>query len=74
MEKRRINFTKIGSTTYTSFTTNADNMIVPDKSFTNNKDDKGSVVTPLQLPVGSYAIYEIKIPKGFLQLEKPVTF
>ena len=65
---------KIGSTTYTSFTTNADNMIVPDKSFTNNKDDKGSVVTPLQLPVGSYAIYEIKTPKGFLQLEKPVTF
>jgi uncharacterized surface anchored protein len=65
---------KIGNTTYTSFTTNADNMIVPDKSFTNNKDDKGSVVTPLQLPVGSYAIYEIKTPKGFLQLEKPVTF
>ena len=65
---------KIGSTTYTSFTTNADNMIVPDKSFTNNKDDKGSVVTPLQLPVGSYAIYEIKTPKGFLQLEKTVTF
>ena len=65
---------KIGSTTYTSFTTNADNMIVPDKSFTNNKDDKGAVVTPLQLPVGSYTIYEIETPKGFLQLEKAVSF
>ena len=65
---------KIGGTTYNSFTTNADNMIVPDKSYTNNKDDKGAVITPLQLPVGSYAIYEIKTPKGFLQLESPVTF
>lgn len=65
---------KIGSTTYNSFTTNADNMIIPEKSYTTNNDDKGTVITPLQLPVGSYAIYEINTPKGFLQLETPVTF
>ena len=65
---------KIGSTTYKSFTTNADNMIVPENSYTNKNDDKGTSVTPLQLPVGSYAIYEINTPKGFLQLETPVTF
>ncbi|MBQ2937351.1 MAG: hypothetical protein IJE05_00465 [Clostridia bacterium] len=65
---------KIGSTTYKSFTTNADNMIVPENSYTNKNDDKGTSVTPLQLPVGSYAIYEINAPKGFLQLETPVTF
>lgn len=65
---------KIGSTTYKSFTTNADNMIVPENSYTNKNDDKGTSVTPLQLPVGSYAIYEINTPKGFLQLEIPVTF
>lgn len=67
-------FQKIGSTTYNSFTTNADNMIVPEKSYTNNNDDKGTSITPLQLPVGSYAIYEINTPKGFLQLETPVNF
>ena len=65
---------KIGSTTYKSFTTNADNMIVPENSYTNKNDDKGTSVTPLQLPVGIYAIYEINTPKGFLQLETPVTF
>ena len=65
---------KIGSTTYKSFTTNADNMIVPENSYTNKNDDKGTSVTPLQLPVGSYAIYEINTPKGFLQLETPVIF
>ena len=32
------------------------------------------VTTPLKLPVGSYEITEIKIPEGFLQLDKPVTF
>ena len=49
-------------------------MIIPEKSYTTNNDDKGTVITPLQLPVGSYAIYEINTPKGFLQLETPVTF
>ena len=49
-------------------------MIIPEKSYTTNNDDKGTVITPLQLPVESYAIYEINTPKGFLQLETPVTF
>ena len=35
---------------------------------------KAEVTTPLKLPVGSYEITEIKIPEGFLQLDKPVTF
>ena len=65
---------KIGSTTYNSFTTNAKNMVVPANSYNNKIDLIGSVVTPLKLEVGSYEITEIKIPDGFLQLEKPVTF
>lgn len=65
---------KIGNTTYTSFTTNADNIVVPDKSFNSENDDKAAVTTPLKLPVGSYEITEIKVPDGFLQLDKPVTF
>lgn len=64
---------KIGSKVYTSFTTNSDNVIVPDNSYMIN-DDKGTVVTPLSLPVGSYEITEIQVPNGFLQLEKPITF
>ena len=28
----------------------------------------------IKLPVGSYEITEIKIPEGYLQLDKPVTF
>ena len=65
---------KIGNTTYTSFTTNADNIVVPDNSFNSKNDDKATITTPLKLPVGSYEITEIKVPTGFLQLEKPVTF
>ena len=65
---------KIGSTVYNSFTTNSDNIVIPDGSYTNNKEDKGTVITPLMLPVGSYEITEIQIPNGFLQLDKPVTF
>ena len=65
---------KIGNTTYTSFTTNADNIVVPDNSFNTNNDNKAEVTTPLKLPVGSYEITEIKVPNGFLQLDKPVTF
>ena len=65
---------KIGSTTYNSFTTNADNLIVPDKSYTNNKEDEGTVTTPLKLEVGSYEVTEIKVPDGFLQLDSPVKF
>ena len=66
---------KVGSTTYNSFTTNADNMVVPANSYSNKEGDSiGSVITPLKLEVGSYQITEIKIPEGFLQLENPVTF
>lgn len=65
---------KIGNTTYTSFTTNADNIVVPDNSFNSKNDDKATITTPLKLPVGSYEITEIKVPTGFLQLDKSVTF
>ena len=65
---------KIGSTTYNSFTTNADNLVVPDKSYTNDKEDKGTIITPLKLEVGSYEVTEIKIPEGFLQLDNSVKF
>ena len=65
---------KIGSTVYDSFTTNALNLVVPDESYTNNKEVFGTVITPLKLPVGSYEITEIKTPNGFLQLDNPVTF
>lgn len=65
---------KIGSTTYSSFTTNADNIIVLDNSFNTTSDDKGSVTTPLLLPAGNYEITEVKAPEGFLQLEKPISF
>lgn len=65
---------KVGSTVYDSFTTNADNIIVPDNSYNNSDDAQGTVTTPLMLEVGSYEISEILIPKGFLQLEEPVVF
>ena len=65
---------KIGNTTYDSFTTNADNIIVADNSYSNENDDKGTVTTPLKLKVGSYEITEIKVPEGFLELEIPVKF
>lgn len=65
---------KIGNTTYTSFTTNADNIVVPDSSFNSKNDDKATITIPLKLPVGSYEITEIKVPTGFLQLDKSVTF
>lgn len=65
---------KIGNTVYTSFTTNADNKVVPNDSYDSDKDGKGYITTPLTLPVGKYEINEIKIPDGFLQLDNPVTF
>lgn len=65
---------KIGNTTYTSFTTNADNIVVPDNSYNSKNDDKATITTPLKLPVGSYEITEIKVPNGFLQLESSVKF
>ncbi len=65
---------KIGSTTYNSFTTNAENVVVPNKSYADKENENGTVVTPLKLEVGSYEITEIKIPEGFLQLDAPVQF
>ena len=65
---------KIGNTTYTSFTTNADNIIIPDNSYYSKNDNKSEVTTPLKLPIGSYEIIEKKVPDGFLQLDKAVTF
>ena len=65
---------KIGNTTYTSFTTNANNIVVPDNSYNSKNDDKATITTPLKLPVGSYEITEIKVPTGFLQLESSVKF
>ena len=65
---------KIGSTIYNSFTTNADNIVVPEGSYLNKNDDKGTTITPLKLEVGSYAIYELSIPTGFLQLDNPIEF
>lgn len=65
---------KIGSTTYNTFTTNADNLVVPANSYNSKNDSKGSTMTPLTLPVGSYRINEIKIPTGFLQLDALVKF
>ena len=65
---------KVGSTVYDSFTTNADNIVVPDNSYNNSDDEQGTVTTPLMLEVGTYEISEILIPKGFLQLEESVVF
>lgn len=65
---------KIGSTTYTTFTTNSDNLIVPAESYNSINDDKGTVITPLKLEVGSYEIYEVSAPEGFLILEDTVKF
>lgn len=65
---------KVGKTTYTSFTTNADNIVIPSNSYNNEDDNKSEITIPLKLPVGSYEINELKVPDGFLRLERPVTF
>ena len=65
---------KIGSTTFSSFTTNAKNIVVPSNSFSNTFDNLGTVMTPLKLEVGSYEISEIRIPNGFLELDEPIKF
>ena len=65
---------KVGSTTYDSFTTNSQNLVVPDGSYNNNKEENGTITTPLKLPVGSYEITEINLPDGFLKLDNPVEF
>ena len=58
---------KISGTKVDTFTTNSDNEIIP-------VVEKGTVTLPLMLNAGTYTIEEIKTPKGFLDLEKPVEF
>lgn len=58
---------KVSGTKVDTFTTNSDNEIIP-------VAEKGTVTLPLMLNAGTYTIEEIKTPKGFLDLEKPVEF
>lgn len=58
---------KVSGTKVDTFTTNSDNEIIPIV-------EKGTVTLPLMLNAGTYTIEEIKTPKGFLDLEKPVEF
>lgn len=64
---------KISGKWYDSFTTSADNVVVPDSSFEID-GEMGSVVLPLQLDAGKYYIDEIKTPAGYLALENRVEF
>lgn len=65
---------KIGSTTYSTFTTNADNLVIPAESYNSENDEKGTVVTPLKLEVGSYELLELQEPEGFLIAENSIKF
>jgi len=58
---------KVSGTKVDTFTTNSDNEIIP-------VVEKVTVTLPLMLNAGTYTIEEIKTPKGFLDLEKPVEF
>nr|WP_288541978.1 SpaA isopeptide-forming pilin-related protein [uncultured Faecalibacillus sp.] len=58
---------KVSGMKVDTFTTNSDNEIIP-------VVEKGTVTLPLMLNAGTYTIEEIKTPKGFLDLEKPVEF
>ena len=58
---------KVSGIKVDTFTTNSDNEIIP-------VVEKGTVTLPLMLNAGTYTIEEIKTPKGFLDLEKPVEF
>ena len=65
---------KVGKIVYETFTTNADNKVIPKNSYSSRDDTKGEVVTPLKLTVGKYQVDEIITPNGFLRLENPVIF
>ena len=65
---------KVGGKTYDSFTTSADNVVIPSGSYNVNDSDKGTIVLPLQLDAGKYYIDEIKTPTGYLSLEGRVEF
>ena len=58
---------KVSGTKVDTFTTNSDNEIIP-------VVEKGTVTLPLMLNAGTYTIEQIKTPKGFLDLERPVEF
>ena len=64
---------KISGKWYDSFTTSANNVVVPDGSFEID-GEMGTVVLPLQLDAGKYYIDEIKTPTGYLALESRVEF
>lgn len=59
---------KVSGIKQDTFTTNSKNQIV------SAGGQNGEVILPLELDAGTYTIEEIKVPEGFLQLEKPVTF
>lgn len=65
---------KVGGKTYDSFTTSADNVVIPSGTYNVNDSDKGTIVLPLQLDAGKYYIDEIKTPTGYLSLEGRVEF
>lgn len=65
---------KIGGTTYSTFTTNADNLVIPAESYNSENDEKGTVVTLLKLEVGSYELIELQEPEGFLIAENSIKF
>ena len=65
---------KVSGKTYDSFTTSANNVVVPSGSYNVNDSDKGTIVLPLQLDAGKYYIDEIKTPTGYLSLEDRVEF
>lgn len=59
---------KVFGMKFDTFTTNSKNQI------TAIFGDKGEITLPLSLDAGTYTIEEIKVPEGFLELEKPVQF
>lgn len=58
---------KVAGKRYDVFTTNSQNQVVP-------FFEKGTVMLPLALGADTYTIEEIKVPDGFLALERPLTF
>ncbi len=65
---------KIGSTTYDTFTTNSENIIVPANSYNNKNDELGSVTTPLKLEAGKFQIYEVVEPNRILDFTRTYKF
>ena len=55
---------KVGSMVYDTFTTNAENLIVPVSSYNSKGDPLGAVVTPLKVQAGKYKIIEKRNSKS----------